>query len=123
MASAEDLAKVREWAGKAVTDDDIDDRLDRLGNAEAVALEILRERRADIVSDPQSFSADGGDVAYNWGTHLEQLNRLIGQLEAIVPDAGGGAEIQVHELRREGVDRTWPTYPSGPYPPGAYHRR
>ncbi len=103
MATAEELAIVRSWAGTAVTEGDINEPLARLASPEAVALELLRQRRADLLADPQSFTA-AGDVSYDWGDRLADLDRTIGDLERRV-GAAAGSSVSTAKLRRLGPRR------------------
>lgn len=82
-----DLYVVRSWCGSTIgTDDskypeaDLDDRLERLGTANLVALEVLRERRADFLADPLSLNLQG-DLSYTAVKNVEALDSQIASLE------------------------------------------
>ncbi len=112
VVSADDLAVIRSWCGSSVGDPDSDvfgqpdlvARMDRLGSAEAVALEVLRQRRADVLADPVSFSL-AGDVAEDSAVNVAGLDAAIRQLEGIVGDRGGRGAVSVGRMVRAGGRR------------------
>jgi hypothetical protein len=103
VADPSEVAIVRSWAGSAVEESVIDAGLARLGTPEAVALELLRQQRADLLATPAKLDATG-DVAVDWSENLRHLATQIGALEVIVdrqvdPDVG---TTRVVGLRRTG---------------------
>ena len=93
--AADDLAIVRSWCGTAAgtsastyTEADLTARMDRLADVHAVALEVCRQMRADLLADPASLTLTG-DYAHNVAGNLEHLDSVIGQLERLVGDAAG----------------------------------
>lgn len=54
-----DLAYLRSELGAAPDEDTLIEAFDRLGNAPAVALDVLRGRLSELVSGPASFSISG----------------------------------------------------------------
>lgn len=105
--TADDLAVIRQWCGSAVGEVDGDPfgaadlaaRRARLHTAEAVALEVCRQIRADFVRDPARMSL-GGDYTEDTTGNLAHLDRSIGQLEGIVGDGTGLREVHVTRFRR-----------------------
>lgn len=77
---------VRSHVGAGPSDGELDGRFDRLANVEAVALEVLRERRANLLAQPQRFSADG-DFSEDWGDAAKQLSAQVTALEVAVRNA------------------------------------
>lgn len=104
---ADDLAVIRSWCGSAVGSPDGDRystadlaaRLGRLGSPHRVALEVLRERRADLLVDPLSVTLTG-DGAQDATGNVKALDASIRQLEVIVRDAGGVGRVRVGRLAR-----------------------
>lgn len=103
MPTAGQLAVIRRWVGSNVGRDtdlvdavDLDERIERTGSPEAAALELLQQRRADIVlGNPTSLNI-AGDQAEDWGKNLEALDRQIAQLERVC----GQGTVAVTRLRR-----------------------
>ncbi len=102
------LAVIRSWVGSAVgrpgdlyDNDDLESRYGTLGTGEAVALQILQERRANIaLGNPAQWSVDG-DHSENWSKNLDVLDAQIAKLERIV----GSATVSVSSLVRERPSR------------------
>lgn len=65
---------------------DLEARYTRLGSARAVALEVLRERLADLRAQPASVNVSGV-VAVNFGENIKSLERQIAALEDGQPPA------------------------------------
>lgn len=109
-----DLIWMREWIGSAPDDDAVQARLDAYDGVRSLAtISLLRERRADLLSDPVSYSIRG-DITVNAGANLSALDSMIAQLEDIArddgdlegdhPDALTGAHLE-----RQGTwGRGWP---------------
>lgn len=107
MPTPDHLAVIRSWCGSTTgtsgdlhDSSDLDARMSRLGSPEAVSLEILRERRADMLSNPLSFQVQG-DYSEDRAENLRALDVLIGQLERLV----GAPSVSVSKLRRPGRAR------------------
>lgn len=103
------LAALRSWVGTDPTDPtdaDLEQRHGRLGNVEAVALEILRGRLADMVREPARFQVDG-DAGWSYEKNLEQLRADVAELTTLVAaTAGTGAGVlSVGRLVRAGRGR------------------
>jgi hypothetical protein len=97
--AADDLAIVRSWCGTAAgtsastyTEADLTARMDRLADAHAVALEVLRQMRADLLADPASLTLTG-DYAHDVAANLAGLDHNITQLERLVGDAAGTVSV------------------------------
>ncbi len=90
MLSTDQLATIRRWCGSKVGGDgdvidgtDLEERIGRCGSAEAAALEVLGQFRADIVTgNPTSWTITG-DQSENWTENLKALDAQIAQLERI----------------------------------------
>lgn len=80
-----DLREIRAWVGADPDLHDLEDRYEALGNvAHAVALQVLRERRAQMVLDgPGKFDASG-DTSEDWTANLASIERQITALEGSV---------------------------------------
>ena len=107
MPTADQLAVIRSWCGSDVGANgdrfdaiDVDARLARLGSANAVALEILRQRRADFAVNPAEENVDG-DFAAKTVENIKALERDIGRLETIVAaESGAGTSSTSLMVRR-----------------------
>lgn len=88
--SAGDLAYVRSKIGSAEppSDADLDVAYDRLGTADAVVLEVLTGRRANLLALPLKRNIDG-DVSVDATANLKALDAAIAEARGAV--AGGGA--------------------------------
>lgn len=115
----DDLTWMREWIGSGPDDDAVQARLDAYdGTRTLAAISILRERRADLLGDPLSYSIRG-DVTVNAAGNLSALDSMIAQLEDIAVgdgdlDAPAGIEGAVLERQDtwgrgypKGVDPGW----------------
>lgn len=82
--SAADRAVIASWSGVIDSDDEemIDERLQRLGNAYAVALEILMETRATMAVEAgiSSSADDRTSHVANVAWVDDQISRLVGFL-------------------------------------------
>lgn len=92
---ADDLAVIQSWCGTTIgtthtvyTAADIEARLARHDTPLAVALEVLRQRRADMLADPAAANLQG-DFSRDVTANLRHLDTLIAQLEAAVGDPAG----------------------------------
>jgi hypothetical protein len=81
-----DLNWVRDEIGTGTppSDDDLDGFFDELGLREAVALRVLKRRRADLLADPTSFSLFSGVLSADTSANLRSLDAQIKPLQAIV---------------------------------------
>ncbi|MFJ6069056.1 hypothetical protein ACIQHU_39205 [Streptomyces tendae] len=66
--------------GSTVDLADLDTRYTRLGHARAVALEVLRERLADLRSQPATLTVTGV-VGLGFGENIKALERQIAGLQ------------------------------------------
>ena len=109
MPTADELAVIRQFCGSDVGADgdafdaiDVDARLARLISPYAVALEILRQRRADMAMSPAKISVDG-DFAQDATESIRALDRDIAALVAIVDrENGTGGSTSSTMVRRTG---------------------
>lgn len=100
--SRADLATIRSFVGSAPADDELVARYDRLGSPAAVALEVLRERLADVVANPLQWSADG-DYSENRTGNIGPLQALIDAVAAVVAEETGepvAGALAVSQLTR-----------------------
>jgi hypothetical protein len=72
--------------GTSTDQADLEARLTRLGTARAVALEVLRERLADLRAQPTSVSVSSV-VTVDYRANIAAYERQIALLEAGVPAA------------------------------------
>ena len=71
--------------GTATDLDDLDERYTRLGSARAVAIEVLYERKANLVNGQPASLTVSGVVGATYTENIKALERQIAFLE------GGGA--------------------------------
>lgn len=83
------LHVIRSWVGSNPSDTDLETRFDRLTDAQLVALEVLRERRADLVSNPAQFAVSG-DYSQSTGKNIDALDADIVRLERLT---GTGVDV------------------------------
>jgi hypothetical protein len=100
MATAAQLATIHSWIGTdTIIPADVDQRLARLGSAEAVSLELLRQRRADLLLSPTRIQVDG-DVTVDWSDTIRGLDRAITSLEDIVGSRTGPRHVSMSSFGR-----------------------
>lgn len=107
MADDDALKVIRSWVGSAdpPTDETLAADLERLGSAEAVALEILRGRRADLLSTPASISLPG-DWSEDASANIRSLDGAIAELEDLVPSTSPeGVEQPIGVVQLVRLDR------------------
>jgi hypothetical protein len=82
MADAAALAVIRSYIGAKTppSDNDLTASLDRLKTAEAVALEILRGRLADMLASPASVSLSG-DWSQDASANIRALKDQVADLQ------------------------------------------
>ncbi|MGC9540014.1 hypothetical protein [Streptomyces sp. UG1] len=79
-----DYAYLRSELGEADRAD-LGTRYQRLGSLQAVAVEVLRERKAALVSDPLAVTVQGIATVNN-AENVRALERQITALEEVRPD-------------------------------------
>lgn len=101
MATPAELAVIRQWCGTSIghaegpyDELDIQERLDRLGDAHLVALEVSRQQLADMEGDPAEWKTDG-DSSESWTKNLEALRQRIGALESITGTGAAAVGLPV----------------------------
>ena len=95
---ATERAWLRSWLGAEPDDEDLDARYARLEDAQAVALEVVRERRAALLATPSSFTVTGVYSESNSGRADELKNLLADLLRDPGPSAAavqGGSSVLV----------------------------
>lgn len=102
-ASADELAAIRAWVGSTPDDTAVNAKWDRLLSVEAVALEILRGRRADYEASPASLSVSG-EFSMGVGDNIKSLTADIAALELAVA-SGSPVGVASARLRRVGPSR------------------
>ena len=104
------LEDIRQWVGSNPADSVLETKYLRLGTVEAVALQVLRARLADMVADPARFQVDG-DASWSFERNMSELRKSITQLEALTPPPTDpevsmpSAEMQVGRIVRSGRER------------------
>lgn len=81
------------------TDSDLHERFVDLGGLAEVALEILRERRATMLTKPASFSLSG-DYAESRIKNIEALDLQIAELLGLTSGAGTLRTVSLDNPRR-----------------------
>lgn len=104
--TAAQLASVRAHigTGQPPTDDDLEAAFERLGTPEAVALEVIRGRLADMRARPAVLRVDG-DHSEDWTKNLDLLTKQEASLAAAADVAAGSGSVQVARLTRAGRSR------------------
>lgn len=100
------LAAVRAHIGSAEppTDVELEAAYERLGTAEAVALEVIRGRLANMRARPAVLKVDG-DHSEDWTKNLDLLTKQEASLAALADVAAGTGSVQVARLTRVGRSR------------------
>ncbi len=111
-----DLLVIREWCGSDagtveppgggsidLSLSSLATRVSYYGSAEAAALAILRERRANFETDPTRQTVDG-DYSTDHGANLAALDARIAELERVV-GVRGGRTVVVTQLERKDARR------------------
>lgn len=109
MATPAELAVIRQWCGTSIghvegpyDELDVQERLDRLGDAHLVALEVSRQQLADMEADPAQWQTQG-DSSENWAANLDAVRQRIAALEQITGTGVAGAglpEVGVGRITR-----------------------
>lgn len=86
----EQIIETRRQVGNAPDDAALNDTYDRLGDVDAVVLEVLELRYAELERTPESFSIPG-EYSQSTGKNLEALGARISAL-------GGGPGAGVVEI-------------------------
>lgn len=99
--SSGDLAYVRSKVGAAEppSDIDLDAAYDRLGTPDAVVLEVLTSRRADLLALPLKRSIEG-DVSVDATANLKALDAAISEASGVV-SGGVGTLVVGHMIRSD----------------------
>ncbi|MFB6643131.1 hypothetical protein ACFCYF_38575 [Streptomyces chartreusis] len=82
MLTGTDYAYLRSELGD-VDHDDLAARYQRLGTAQAVAIEVLRERKAALIADPLAVTVQGVATVNN-SENVKAIERQISSLEGQV---------------------------------------
>lgn len=89
-------AAVQAWLiaqlGTATNTADLETRYTRLGTARAVAIEVLYERKADLIASPSAVTVTSV-VAVNTTANIAALERQIASLEAGQPPAPDDPDV------------------------------
>lgn len=104
---ADDLAAIRAHigTGEPPTDAELDAAWSRLGQVEAVALEVVRSRLADLRARPTELSVDG-DYTERWTGTIAALERQEARLvSAVIAGSGQSGIVKVARLTRGGRSR------------------
>lgn len=104
---ASDLAVIRSWCGSTVggthaiyTSADIEARMTRHGGDPlVVALEVLRQIRADFLADPASVTFTG-DYAQDVAKNLDELDGLIRSLAQVTGDVSEPTVVTTAQITR-----------------------
>jgi hypothetical protein len=105
------LAWLHSEVGTRLTDEQLQERYDRLGSVRDVALEALRERRTELIDSPLDVSVVGV-ASVNNAENVKAIERRLSALAQMDDDPTDGnddpiveggsslAEMQVVQLRR-----------------------
>ncbi|MFE0477479.1 hypothetical protein ACFW2V_38385 [Streptomyces sp. NPDC058947] len=77
---------------------DLDTRYQRLDSLQAVAIEVLRERKAALVSDPLAVTVQGVATVNN-AENVKAIERQIAEIETSARDATPGTVNPVRLVR------------------------
>jgi hypothetical protein len=97
--TTEELAYLRSELGTDIDQVDLQERHDRLGNVQAVAAEVVRERLATVINAPTSFTIPG---AYSESRSDATVKALQDQA-ARLADALTGGSTTGRVVRRDRV--------------------
>jgi hypothetical protein len=99
-----DLTWIRDEIGTSVPPGNglLEEWFDELGSRAAVALRVLKRRRADLAGAEVASVSLAGVASVQLRSNIASLDRQIGRLEGIVAGEGGEAEPEgrVTTMRR-----------------------
>lgn len=106
MATAAQIAVIKAWVGSAADLTGIDQRIIDTGSPEAVALQMLRQQLADLLSGPAKLSVEN-DVDADWSANIAALRAQISSLQVVVDglESTGPGQVTVTPLGRAGRRR------------------
>lgn len=84
---AGDLAYLHSELGSTIDEADLQARYDRLGSVQAVALEVTRQRLADLLNTPGRLSDEGSTIDQT--ANITALQKQLQRILAEVPDDSG----------------------------------
>lgn len=89
------LNAIRSWVGSTEPSAaDLEARYLLLGSVEAVALQVLRQRLADMLAEPGRYDVDG-DASWSYEENIRSLRSSIATLQDLV---GGGSSSGLSAL-------------------------
>jgi hypothetical protein len=96
--TAEELAQIRALIGskQPPSDADLAVAYDRLGSAEAVALEVLEGRYADLLAGPAKWAVEG-DFSVDSSKNIDKLGAAIAGIKGRLNTAPA---MTVHSMTR-----------------------
>ncbi|MGW1878401.1 hypothetical protein [Streptomyces sp. NPDC001975] len=77
---------------------DLDTRYQRLDSLQAIAIEVLRERKAALVSDPLTVTVQGVATVNN-AENVKAIERQIAEIETSARDVTPGSVTPVRLVR------------------------
>lgn len=111
MTLAADIRSVRNWTGRQPSDTDIQQAITDTGTLDLAALSILKQRRADMVSQPGKLAVAGDVTVETTPAQLAALDAQIGALEKLT--GTGPARVTVSTLTRRSERNSvgcWPAW-------------
>lgn len=101
---ATELAWLKSELGSTESDTDLAIRYERLGTAPAVAVEILKERRAKILASPMKLTVNNVATVDNT-SNLAALDRRISYLLVNGGDETGAGDPEMPTVRTQRLTR------------------
>ncbi len=105
--TAVQLEEARRWIGADPDDTTLDDSFDRLGSVYQVVLELIMQRRADLIRSPAQFAVEG-EYRQNTSKNIDAVTALLYELYGVGPDGvdgtgtgSGDADPSVKRLVRD----------------------
>ena len=102
------LEEARRWIGDIPDDGTLSDSFDRLGSVYQVVLELIMQRRADLINSPAQFTVEG-EYRQNTSKNIDATTALLYELYGVGPEgvdsAGTGSGIQDPSIKR--LVRDW----------------
>lgn len=97
LASSE-MSVVRSWVGDKPTDDELEERFERLGTVEDTIRETLRAQLSSMLSNPASLSTPSG-LSVSFGENIRTLKARLEELNDQAPAGSGTAVLYRRDYR------------------------
>lgn len=92
------MTVVRSWVGSKPSDDELEERFERLGTVEDTIRETLRAQLSTVLENPASLSTPSG-LSVNYGENIRTLKERINELNDVAPSGSGAAVLYRKDYR------------------------